>query len=614
MSLFITFAILTGSIILFISNRVRTDLVAILALLSLVLAGIINVGEAFAGFSNPVVIMIVGLFIISAGIYRTGLASMAGSMLRKWSRNSERRLFVLILVTVAIVGAFMSSTGTVALMIPIVVSLAVSIKKSPSKYLLPLSYIASMSGLLTLIASPTNLIVSELLVESGYDGLGFFTITPIGIVAVIVVIIYLLLVRNFLIPKETSAQIKENQDVLSPKELMKDYDLGEELYQLEVSTESKLIGKRLFDLKIPSFYNLYFLQVSHKQPEGINPLSGASEEMAGPRTILEVNDLLYVQGAEENIEQFIFDYALLRKSKNEEPEELISKKMGIAEVLLTPHSRLINETIQGYNFREKYNLNILGLTQQGKAIAGNKIQKKLRFGDTFLVQGTWNDIEMLSKETKDVVVIGQPTEHASMASASGKAPLAGIIMLVIIGLMIFEVFPVAITVLIGAVLMVATGCVRNMNDAYNQVNWESIVLIAAMLPMATALEKTGGMSIISEGIINLLGGYGPLAVLAGIYLLTMFITQFISNTATAVLFGPIALSTAVLLEVNPYTFLIAVSVAACMSFATPVSSPTNALVMPAGGYKFFDFVKIGVPLQVVMFFVMMFTIPFFFPL
>lgn len=614
MPLLITFTILIVSIILFISNRLRTDLVAILSLLALVLTGIIDVPEAFAGFANPVVIMMVGLFILSAGIYRTGLAEMAGELLRKWSDGSERRLFILILLTVATVGSSMSSTGTVALMIPIVVSLAMSFKMSPSKYLLPLSYIASMSGLLTLIASPTNLIVSELLLESGYKGLSFFTITPIGIIAVIVVIVYLLIVRNHLLPEGSSRLLTENQDVLSPEKMIEDYDLGKEICQLEVPDYSKLIGKKLFELKIPSLYNLYFLQVSHTYTEGRKQFLGPTEEMAGPETVIEAGDILSVQGKKEDIKQFSADYKLLEKVEHEEPQELISKKMGIAEVLLTPHSRLINETIRGYNFREKYNLNIVGLTEHGKAVAHDKIHKKLRFGDTFLVQGTWEDIEMLAKETRDVVVIGQPAEHASMASASGKAPLAGLIMLSVIILMIFEVFPVSITVLIGAALMVLTGCVRNMNDAYTQVNWESTVLIAAMLPMATALEKTGGMSIISEGIIDILGGYGPLAVLAGIYLSTMLVTQFISNTATAVLFGPIALSTAILLGVNPYTFLITVTVASCMSFATPVASPTNALVMPVGGYTFSDFVKIGVPLHIVMFFVMMIVIPIFFPL
>lgn len=614
MQLTITFTILAISIVLFMSNRIRTDLVAILALLALVLTGIIDVGEAFAGFGNTIVIMIVGLFILGAGIYRTGLAHMAGTLLLKWSNNNEKRLFVLLMIIVAFVGAFMSNTGTVALMIPIVVSLALSMNKSPSKYLLPLSFIASMSGMLSLIASPSNLIVSELLIDNGYDGLGFFEITPVGIVAVIVVIIYLYFVRNAFLPDKKNNGVNENQTALSPARLANDYDLGDELYRLEVPEDSALVSNRLFDLKIPPKYGIFILQVSRKSSEGLNPLATSTEEMAGPRTVIAEKDILYVQGSYERVERFMNDFSLILKVKNDDAEHLISKKMGIAEVLLTPHSNLINQTIKSCNFREKYNLNILGLSQQRKAVAGNKTKRKLRFGDTFLVQGRWEDIELLAKETGDVVVIGQPTEHASMASASGKAPLAAFIMLAVVLLMIFEVFPVAITVLIGAVLMVMTGCVRNMDDAYSQVNWEAIVLIAAMLPMATALENTGGTDLMAGGIVDMLGGYGPLAVLAGIYLITMLFGQFISNTATAVLFAPIALNIAVLLEVNPYTFLIVISVASQMSFLTPVASPTNALVMTAGGYRFFDFVKIGAPLQLIMFVVMMLTIPFFFPL
>lgn len=604
MPLFITLSILLGSMILFITNRLRTDLVAILSLIALVLTGIINVEEAFKGFSNPTVIMVGGLFIVGAGIYRTGLAQMAGTLLIRWSKDRDQRLFLLLLIIVAITGMFLSNTGTVALMIPIVTSIALRMNRSPSNYLLPLSFIASMSGLLTLIASPTNLIVSELLVDAGYDGLGFFEITPIGIVAVIVVILYLFLVRNFLLPETKHRDVNGATETLSLRRLESDYQLTKKLYRIEVPAQSKLNNQRLFDLGIPSAYQLVFLQISRR----------STEEMAGPYSTIVAGDVLYVQGSKEKVNQFIKDYSLIIQSEQHKIEQLISKKMGIAEVLLTPHSNLINETIQSYNFREKYNLNILGLTQNRKPITERKSDRKLRFGDTFLVQGTWNDIELLAKETSDVVVIGRPEEHASMASASGKAKIAASIMFLMVIVMILELFPVAITVLLAAVLMVMTGCVRNMDDAYSQMNWETIVLIAAMLPMATALEKTGGMALISEGIVESLGEYGPLVVLGAIYIVTMLFGQFISNTATSVLCGPIALSTAAVLDANPYTFLITVAVAASMSFLTPVASPTNALVMTAGGYKFFDFVKIGLPLQVIMFVVMMFTIPYFFPL
>lgn len=239
--------------------------------------------------------------------------------------------------------------------------------------------------------------------------------------------------------------------------------------------------------------------------------------------------------------------------------------------------------------------------------------QKLRFGDAILVQGTWDEIELLSRETQDVVVVGQPRELAGAIAANGKAPIAGIIMLLMIGLMVFEVFDAVIAVLIGAVLMIITGCLRNMDDAYSKINFESIVLVAAMLPMATALEKTGGMTILAEGIINVLGDFGPYGVLMGIYLLTVVFGQFVSNTATAVLFSPIAITAALAMDANPYTFMIGVATAASMAFATPIASPTNSLVLTAGGYKFMDFVKVGVPLQVIMFIVMMIAVPLLFP-
>lgn len=614
MQLTLTFIILGITIVLFMTNKLRADLVAMLALLTFVITGILTPVEALSGFSNSVVIMIAGLFVIGAGIYRTGLAQMAGTLLLRYSGESESRLFVLLLVIVASVGAFMSNTGTVALMLPIVISIAMSIKSSPSKYLIPLSYMASFSGLLTLIASPPNLIVSQLLVDNGYEKLGFFQITPIGIIGVVVGIVYLYTVRNKLLPSSSASTTTNGYASLATKQLAIDYELGGKLFKVKVPEGSSLVGKRLAQLKIPATYHLCILKISRKSVEGMNLMPMTYQEMAGPNSVIQEKDRLYIQGSAANLEKFIQAFGLVREEATSETEELVSKQLGIAEVLLTPHSKLINETVRSINFREKYNLNILGINRQGEFVVKDMSKQKLRFGDAILVQGAWDSIELLSKETRNVVVIGQPKEHASVASASGKAAIAGGIMALIVLLMVLEVFPAVISVLIGAALMILTGCVRNMDDAYGQINWESILLIGAMLPMATALENTGGMVLLSEGIIQLLGGVGPMGVLAGIFFLTMLFGQFISNTATAVLFAPIGMSAAISIGVSPYPFLIAVAVGASMAFSTPVASPTNALVMTAGNYKFKDFVKIGVPLQFIMFIVMMIAIPLLFPL
>ncbi|MEK5208187.1 SLC13 family permease [Psychrobacillus sp. FSL H8-0510] len=613
MQLTITFVVLAISIVLFISNRVRADLVAILALLAFVISGVLEPTEALAGFSNSVVIMIAGLFVVGAGIVRTGLAQSAGNLLLKWSGKSERKLFVLLLIITGSVGSFMSNTGVVALMLPIVISIAISINSSPSKYLIPLSYISSLSGLMTLIATPANLIVSQVLVDNGFEKLGFFEITPLGFIGITTGILYFLVARKYVLPNDKRKNNAGEGHKLSPQQLAADYELGGNLHRIRVVEGSSIIGKQLAELKLPAKYHLAILKIDRKSMEGMNILPIRYQEMAGPMSVIEGKDILYVQGPLENTLQFVRDFHL-EVDEATNAEELVSKQLGIAEVLLTPHSNLINETVGSISFREKYNLNILGINRKGEYVLTEMAEVRLRFGDALLVQGAWEEIELLSRAVKDVVIIGQPKEHASMAAASGKAPIAGAIMLLMIGLMVLEVFPAVISVLLAATLMVMTGCLRNMDDAYGKMNWESIILIAAMLPMATALEKTGGMVILSEGIVNLLGGFGAMGVLAGIYFVTMVFGQFISNTATAVLFAPIAMTAAISLDANPYTFLIAIAVSSSMAFATPVASPTNALVMTAGGYKFFDFIKAGIPLQIIMFIIMMIAIPIFFPL
>ncbi|MGE7949235.1 SLC13 family permease [Lysinibacillus sp. NPDC093688] len=610
----LTFLILGATIFAFVTNKVRADLVAIVSLLAFVITDILTPAEALAGFSNSVVLMIAGLFVVGAGVLRTGLAGMAGQLLLKWSGNSELKLFVLLLIIVGSVGAFMSNTGTVALMMPIVVSIAISMKVSPSKFLLPLSYVASLSGLMTLIASPTNLIVSQLLVDRGYNKLGFFEVTPIGIVGMIVGITYLVLVRNILLPNEKSRTQTKADYRLSPKKIIKQYDLNNRLFKVFVPEDSSIIDATLAELKLPAKYTLCMMKIHRRSQEGINFLPVTYQEMAGPTSVIHAKDELYVQGEEENIRRFTSDYSLeMQELAEGEADELVSKHLGIAEVLLTPNSSFINKTVSTLGFREKYNLNIIGINRRGGYKLQDMVMHKLKFGDAILVQGAWDEILLLARETQDVVVVGQPKEHASVAAATGKAGIAGVIMLLMIVLMAFEIFPAVISVMIGAVLMILTGCLRNMEDAYSNMNFESIVLVAAMLPMATALEKTGGMVILSDGIINALGDYGSYGVLVGVYILTAIFGQFISNTATAVLFAPIAMNAAIAMEASPTTFMIAVAVAASMAFVTPIASPTNALVMTAGGYKFMDFVKVGIPLQVVMFIVMMLAIPFFFP-
>lgn len=423
LQLIITFIILGISIILFMSNRVRADLVAVLALLAFVLTGILDATEALVGFSNSVVIMIAGLFIVGAGILRTGLAQIAGNVLLRSSGDSEKKLFILLLVIVAVVGAFMSNTGTVALMLPIVVSVAISMKSSPSKFLIPLSYMASFSGLLTLIASPPNLIVSQQLVDNGFNKLGFFEITPIGIIGVVVGIIYLYAVRNILLPNEKRRNNSKDEHQLSPKQLASDYQLGGNLFRVSVPDDSEMIGKRLAQLKIPGAYQLCILTIERKSTEGIHLLPMTYQEMAGPTSVIQAKDILRIQGSWSSMEKFVADFLLVIEEEESEADELVSKQFGIAEVLLTPHSSLIGETVRGISFREKYNLNILGINRRGEYVLKEMSKERLRFGDALLVQGSWDEIELLARETKMLSLLGSRKNTPVWPRQMGKRRL-----------------------------------------------------------------------------------------------------------------------------------------------------------------------------------------------
>ncbi|QGG46297.1 SLC13 family permease [Heliorestis convoluta] len=641
----LVFIILAITTVLFMVDRLRSDLVAMGALLALTLSGILETQEALAGFSNPIVLMIAGLFVVGGGLFRTGVARAIGNRLLRTAGNNENYVLVLLMVVVAVLSAFMSNTGTVAVFLPIVVSLALDARIHPGRLLIPLAFASSLGGVMTLIGTPPNLIVSEILEQYGYQRLGFFDYTPAGAVALLLGILFMLTIGKKLLPgKDLDERMQNRSANLSPQELADFYHLSDNIFRLRVRRSSPMVDKRLYDLTLPSRFNISVLKIM--RTSGRTPIrTSTSQEMAGPDSVIKEQDILYVQGVAEQVHKLALQYNLAiqqgevseadhpdkeasadgevtKQSKRKEAveestaasaDQLVGRELGLAEVLLTPHSSLIDHNIEEWRFREKYKVNVLAINRRGDQLLENIPHQRLRFGDALLVQGPWEEIELLAKDTQDVVVVGQTKEEASKAATSGKAPIAVAIMIAMLALMTFEVVPAVIAVLIAAMLMILTGCLRNVEEAYNSINWESVLLIAAMLPMATALEKTGGVLFVSEGLVTLLGPYGPLALMAGIYLLTTFFSQFISNTATALLFAPIAIATAVQVGVSPYPFLMTVAVAASMAFATPVASPTNAMVMAPANYKFRDFVKVGVPLQFLIGLVMMLVLPLLFP-
>ena len=616
----ITLIILVLSAVFFMSGKVRSDLVALCALISLLIFQILTPEEALSGFSNSVVIMMVGLFVVGGAIFQTGLAKMISSKILKLAGKSELRLFLLVMLVTSAIGAFVSNTGTVALMLPIVVSLAVSAGMNPSRLLMPLAFASSMGGMMTLIGTPPNLVIQNALTSAGFEPLSFFSFLPVGLICVTIGTLVLMPLTKWFLSKKGKIQ-EDNDSGKSLNQLVKEYGLSSNLFRLRADTSSLLVGKTIIDLDVRRKYGLNILEVRLGDISQNLFLKTITQKLAEPDTVMQEQDVLYVTGEVESVERFAEDY-LLEMLDGHTTEEAAKANnsldfydIGIAEIVLMPSSNLANRTVKDADLRGKFNVNVLGIRRKKEYILQDLGNEKMHSGDVLLVQGTWQDIARLSKEDADWVVLGQPLNEAAKVTLDYKAPVAAAIMVLMVVMMVFDFIPVApvTAVMIAGVLMVITGCFRNVEAAYKTINWETIVLFAGMLPMSLALEKTGASEYISNSLVTGLGSYGPIVLMAGIYFTTSLMTMFISNTVTAVLMAPIALQSALQIGVSPVPFLFAVTVAASMCFASPFSTPPNALVMPAGQYTFMDYIKVGLPLQVIMGIVMVFALPLLFP-
>ena len=616
----ITLIILVLSAVFFMSGKVRSDLVALCALISLLIFQILTPEEALSGFSNSVVIMMVGLFVVGGAIFQTGLAKMISSKILKLAGKSELRLFLLVMLVTSAIGAFVSNTGTVALMLPIVVSLAVSAGMNPSRLLMPLAFASSMGGMMTLIGTPPNLVIQNALTSAGFEPLSFFSFLPVGLICVTIGTLVLMPLTKWFLSKKGKKQ-EVNASGKSLNQLVKEYGLSSNLFRLRADMSSLLVGKTIIDLDVRRKYGLNILEVRRGDISQNRFLKTITQKLAEPDTVMQEQDVLYVTGEVESVERFAEDY-LLEMLDGHTTEEAAKANnsldfydIGIAEIVLMPSSNLANRTVKDADLRGKFNVNVLGIRRKKEYILQDLGNEKMHSGDVLLVQGTWQDIARLSKEDADWVVLGQPLNEAAKVTLDYKAPVAAAIMVLMVVMMVFDFIPVApvTAVMIAGVLMVITGCFRNVEAAYKTINWETIVLFAGMLPMSLALEKTGASEYISNSLVTGLGSYGPIVLMAGIYFTTSLMTMFISNTVTAVLMAPIALQSALQIGVSPVPFLFAVTVAASMCFASPFSTPPNALVMPAGQYTFTDYIKVGLPLQVIMGIVMVFALPLLFP-
>ncbi len=593
----------------FIWGKLRADIVALIALLVLAISGVISTSEALSGFSNPIVIMMIGLFVVGGAIFNTGLAKMIGARLLKLSGDSELKMFLLVMAATALIGGFVSNTGTVALMLPIVVSMTAGKGESPSRFLMPLAFASSLGGMMTLIGTPPNLVIAEVWEEAGHSPLGFFSFFPAGAVCLVAGTLLLIPLSRIFLSKKGSGT-KSDSGFKSIRQLVKEYRLDRGIFALKISDNSTLKGRTLADLNLRAAHGIDVLEVRKGDTPG-RLIKNISQHAAEPSTPLSAGETLYVRGEEDSVDKFAREYGL--ETAESDTAGLQFYDIGIAEIVPMPNSAILKKTIGDIGFRSTYGVNVIGVRRKNQIISASLADLTVHQSDVLLVQGSWEAIARLGKERKLWVVLGQPLEEAAKVTLDYKAPVAAIIMAAMVVSLVLDLVPAVVSVLTAAILMILTGCFRNVEDAYKTINWESAVLIAAMMPMSFALEKTGVSELVAGSLVDSLGSFGPLMLLAGIFFTTSVMTLFISNTATAVLMAPIALESALAFGVSPLPFLFAVTYGASLCFASPFSTPPNALVMPAGQYTFMDYIKVGLPLQITLGILMILILPLFFP-
>lgn len=626
----IVLAVLLAAVLLFITGLIRVDIVALGVAVALAVSGVLTAAEAFSGFSNPAVLTVAALFVVGGAVLQTGLAGIIGRRILAVAGTDERRLTLVLMSAVALLSSFMSTTGTVAVLLPAILVVARSANIPPSRLLIPLSFGAMLGGSSTLIATPPNLIVSDLLQSEGMAPFSFFSFTPMALVLTILGIAYMLLVGRRVLP--TTVARHEGQRIETPEELLSRYRLPENMFRLRVRRGSPLVGETIGGAGFGERYRVTVLDVLRRvEPRprfrlGGEPTARRLDELDRPGherrsvetaadTLLEVDDVLLVRGEGNDVGHLAASWNLgVQKATAADEEALIDEEAGVAELILPSRSGLVGRSLIELRFGQQYGLTVLDVQRPGEPRGTARPdfkQRKLQFGDTLLVQGPWKSIIALKERRRDFIVTGQP-EAMLAAPNRDKAPIAFVIFVAMIALMIVDVLDITTVAFLAALAVVLTRCLT-VDEAYEAINWQSIVLIAGMLPMSLALEKVGLVEAAARLLLETPGGQSPQAVLTGLFLLTAIFTQILSGTATTVVIAPIALTAARGLGIQPQAFLMAVAVASSLAFASPVGSPANTLVMGAGNYRFGDYARAGVPLILVSMIASLLLLPRLFP-
>lgn len=604
--LILVLLLLGAAIAMFVANRPRMDAVALIMIAVMPFTGVLTINEALAGFADANIVLIAALFVIGEGLVRTGVARRMGDWLNARAGNSETRMLVLLMLASGGLGAFMSSTAVVAIFIPVVLRICQNTGTAPSQLMMPLSIAALMSGMMTLVATAPNLVVNAELVRQGGESFGFFSFTPFGLPLLVIGTAYMFFARRLL---PTTRPAKAGQGRAHLQDWVEQYGLARRAYRVRIMMGSPLAGRKLDDLTLRKHgVNLLAIEIGGRfSTEVLRPSA---------RTVLEAGQimLLDVILPDVEIETLREKYGLQILPLGDGAYVTDStQEIGMAEVIIPADSPLVGQTVLQARVRAESGLTVIGLRRGRKVFSEGLLEEKLKIGDTLLVTGFWSDIRRLNSEFSDMVLLSLPAEMDEVLPAASKAPQAVAILALTVGLMISGLVPNVHAALIGCLLMGAFGCI-DMNAAYRSISWKSLILIVGMLPFSLALQRTGGVELAADAVTAIAGNASPRMVLGLLFLITAMLGLFISNTATAVLMAPVALAVARDMGASPYPFAMIIALAASTAFMTPISSPVNTLVVGPGNYGFGDFVKVGVPLSLVVMAVSLLLVPILLPL
>ncbi|MFK7832598.1 MAG: SLC13 family permease [Winogradskyella sp.] len=606
-------AILVITIFLFIWGKFTPDIIALISMLSLFIFGILDLTETLSGFSNPTVIMIAALFIIGEGLSQTGWTALAGEKFIKMAGKSKIKLLLITTLGSGLLSGVVSNTGTVATLMPVTISSAWSIGTLPSKLLMPMAFGSNTGGLLTLTGTPPNIIVNNTILESGLEGFSFFEFGLIGLPLLIIALLYFRFVGYRLLPNNKTNNKPVNVST-TLHQWIEAYKVDGDYYRLRVRSVSPFLNTKLGDWHLEKEHGITILRIKRRHPsmlKGNDPFI----ELPTDDTEFLYHDIITVKGDTEAINALMIKFRLgllpLEPIADELRNNLINQEVGMAEVLVTPQSELVGKNLKSSHFFERFNVQLMAASRNARPLLEREILVKA--GDAFLIRGEWSAIEDLKNHYEHLVICGSPEGMAkTVTNLTTRSYIALAALALMIVMLVFKIVPGAIAALISAGIILISGCVP-ISKAYKGISWISVVMIAAMIPMGIALQKTGTAELIANGLVDTLGSLHPVVLLGGVFLLTTTFSQVINNSATAVLMAPIVIIAANTLHISAAPFMIVVAISASTAFLTPVGTTTNAMVMTAGGYKFIDYLKVGAPLLLLFLITSLILVPLIWP-